>query len=253
MITLTGELSAVLTQLAAQLGLDAAALNEYANADPHPRMGWDTGTGEAPVGSMFSVEGRVLYALVRLFKPENVIELGTCVGASSTHILAGMEDNKVGKLVSVDNKAQLGAWKVGQLIPAKYRARVQLVTADGIEYLSRVTGSVDMVFEDMMHSAAQVSKIAAFAKEHLVPGGWLISHDANHFIVGHEVREGYEAAGLEPIIIMPAPSDCGFAIWRKPEVKPAPEVKKAQESEWPTMPQPSSAASGARSSARKAK
>jgi predicted O-methyltransferase YrrM len=251
MITLTGELNTVLTQLAGQMGLDAAALIQYAAEDPHSRMGWDNDKGEAPVGSLFSNEGRILYALVRLLKPALVLELGTCVGASTTHLAAALHDNEAGKLVTVDSKAQLGSWTVGQLVPNIYRQRIAFITGDGVAYM-RDAKAPDFIFEDLMHSTPQVSEIARLAVDKLTPGGLLVSHDAGHFIVGHEVRDGFAAAGLEPIIVMPEPSDCGLAIWRKPGQMPAakPEpvqpVVKEPEPEWPTTPKPSSAASGAK-------
>lgn len=263
MITLTGELNAVLTQLAAHMGWDAAALIRYAAEDPHPRMGWDSGAGEAPVGSLFSVEGRILYALVRMFRPILVLELGTCVGASTTHLAAALHDHGTGRLVTVDSKAQLGTWAVGQLVPDIYRDRVGFLTGDGVEALRKYRGSIDFIFEDLMHSTPQVAEIARLAIDKLEPGGLLVSHDANHYIVGHEVRDGFTAAGLEPVIVMPEPSDCGLAIWRKSplDVKRWPDttdivpgitpVPAAKEPEWQTTQKPSSAASGAKSSGRK--
>lgn len=43
-----------------------------------------------------------LYALVRLLRPERIVELGVCSGVSSAHFLAGLRRNHRGRLYSID-------------------------------------------------------------------------------------------------------------------------------------------------------
>jgi predicted O-methyltransferase YrrM len=66
--------------------LDAEKLQAFAEQDKY--TGWDEGKGEFPVGSLWTVEGQVLYALIRMLKPKNIMELGVNYGASTCHIAA---------------------------------------------------------------------------------------------------------------------------------------------------------------------
>lgn len=205
-------LDKALAQIADALSLDAAALATYASEDPYPRMGWDASEGDAPLGSLWSVEGKVLYALVRALKPHSIMELGGLHGASATHMAAALQANGVGRITSVDNGYQVVGH--GNLIPNDLKGLVSLTIYDGVEAL-RARKRVDFVFEDMMHSKEQVGDVARLAKERLTPGGVLIVHDAAHFIVGRDVLAGMQAAGLDPLVVLIEPSDCGMAIWQK--------------------------------------
>lgn len=262
------DLTGAIDLIAAYLGLPAAELRGYAQEDPYPRMGWDNDKGEAPVGSLFSVEGRILYAIVRAMQPAFLLEMGTCVGASTVHLAAACAATGRGRIISVDSKVQLSqGWKVGQLIPAGLGSAVSLVTSEGVGFI-KTQKRADFVFEDMMHSTPEVHAVWREAIRILTPGGVIISHDAAHFIVGHEVRDGIAAAlaeaGItdEPLVLKIAPGDTGMAIWRKPgeqATKPAEEESWWQESsvtpedvraEFPeqtaTTEKPSSARSGAK-------
>lgn len=204
----------MLNVIADKYGFDKRDFIPLASEDPFPNMGWDLGEGDAPVGSLWSVEGRILYALIRAAKPTSVIELGTHAGASTVHIASALDANGSGKLTSVDNRSHPDPVKIGELVPDELRKLVTFKDADGIEYL-KTRRRVDFIFEDMLHSSEQVEAIANLAKEKLSVGGFLVVHDAAHFIVGSNIQAGLEAAGLEPLIVLPEPSDCGLAIWRK--------------------------------------
>jgi predicted O-methyltransferase YrrM len=53
-------------------------------------------------GTVSTANGAVLYALVRSLRPERVIETGTANGVSTTFLLAGLDRNGAGRLVSID-------------------------------------------------------------------------------------------------------------------------------------------------------
>jgi predicted O-methyltransferase YrrM len=90
----------VATRLAPVIELDRGAFGRFAREDRHG--GWDHGAGTFPKGSIWRVEGQVLYALVRALRPRYVADLGTHAGASATHLVAAVEANRFGRLVSVD-------------------------------------------------------------------------------------------------------------------------------------------------------
>jgi predicted O-methyltransferase YrrM len=248
-------LDGAIERVAAYLNYPADKLHEFAAYAPFQKMGWDNGQGSAPVGSLFSVEGRILYVLVRAMQPNRVLELGTNVGASTTHIAAALTENGKGTVDTVDNKLQLsGDWQVGQLIPQSVGDAVNLITTEGLGFVRQVKpNAYPFIFEDMLHGPAEVEAVWTEALRILPPGGVIVSHDAAHFLVGAGVRAGIQAAlakaGMaerEPLVLKVAPGDTGLAVWLKPggvfggEYENEAQVKE-EEPAWPTIQKPSSA------------
>lgn len=200
--------------IAAQYGLNHDALPLYADRDPH--TGWDRGEGRYPIGSLWRVEGQVLYGLVYATQPRRIVELGTHHGASATHItqaIADLGSEHDAHLTCVD------VWEgAGGMIPDDLRRHVTLEYTDAIAWLAnQPDNSIDFLYEDMHHTAEQVGAVATLAQTKLRPGGWLICHDALHYVVGNAVQQGLRDAGvLDTLMLLIEPSDCGLAIWRKP-------------------------------------
>jgi predicted O-methyltransferase YrrM len=217
------QLPSALEQIAHQYGLDAAELIAYASEDPH--TGFNTGW---PTGSIWQVEGQVLYALVRALKPKTALELGTWYGCSATHILQAMHDNRWGALQAVDNHVQGGPAVIGDRIPDDLRGRFEFTDMDIMAYVATADEQFDLIFEDGMHDRAQVAAVWSAAQRILAPGGLMISHDATHFVVGPDVQAGMNQAGITDALFLNIdPADCGLAVWRKPgeRVVSEPEVK----------------------------
>lgn len=218
-------LSTALRGIALSFGLDYPSLVEYTALDPHGgyHAAYEDGF---PTGSLWRVEGQVLYALIRALKPESVLELGTWHGASATHLLQGIADNEYGGLDCVDNKAY-GDITIGDMIPDDLRyhdSRYWLtVFPNSLELIVDIAlksgDRYDFIFEDAMHTAEQVEFVWKHADQLLRPGGVIISHDAMHPIAGEAIREGIARAGYgdKTINVLIDPSDCGLAIWRKPK------------------------------------
>lgn len=209
--------------LALQIPVDPDALMKFAAED---RIGgWDLDKGGWPIGSLWSVEGKVLYALVRLLQPELVVEIGTHRGCSTTHIATALDINGKGLVVTLDT-----APGVGDMIPSTLNKRVNKVAAEGIVWLQEQPDeSIDIIYEDADHSAETCANIAKLATAKLKPGGLLITHDAAHDFawypdgnqspsdVGATIRRGLEMAlGNQFRTYRTDPSDCGFALWQKP-------------------------------------
>jgi len=117
----------------------------------------------------------------------------------------------------------------GELIPRLLREYVELVTANGEDWLAQQKDdSVALIFEDAGHSRESVAAISKVALEKLVPGGLLINHDAAHDFaivgggarvfspVGKQVRDGLEDAGARFKPYRTDDSDCGISISIKP-------------------------------------
>lgn len=206
-------ISNVLTQIATQLNLDPQTLVDFAaedtiggfHADPTQRK-WD-------VGSLWEVEGKVLYAIVRALKPEQVLEIGCFKGASSTHILTALEANGKGRLISVDIADGSGSG-----IPDALRQRWQFVNAETTQYISETPIRSDdvlnpeIVFEDAMHDFIGTRDILIAVRDNLSPR-IVLSHDAEHFIVGKDVTDAWIDVFKKFQTSLIEPSDCGLA-WK---------------------------------------
>ena len=191
-------------------------LDAYAQQDPHGgyHASYDDGF---PSGSLWRVEGQTLYAIVRTLRPASILELGTWHGASATHLLQGLSDNRYGGLTCVDSR-EYGDIEIGGMIPDALRPRMTLEMEHIETFIPRAIKEgwrYDLIYEDAMHEAPQVEFIWKHADALLNPGGMIVSHDAMHAIAGVAVREGIAKAGYETMNILIAPADCGFAIWRK--------------------------------------
>lgn len=165
---------------------------------------------EWPSGSLYGVEGQFLYAMIRLTKPERVAEIGRWEGCSATHILTALSREKSGKLITVDHDDNRAKFKID------FEKRVEVIREDGIAWLRRQRDhSIDILYEDASHETAMVASVASYAKHKVAKGGWVVHHDAAHYVVGEKVRDGLARAGIiSPTILLIEPSECGLAIWR---------------------------------------
>lgn len=212
-------LDIALDNIATAFDLDTDTLIDYAGEDSVGgyHASYDDGF---PIGSMWRVEGQILYALTRALKPQNVLELGTSRGCSATHILTALLRNGGGFLECVDNGSHTPA--VGDLIPSQFEGRYQIHRIDMEDFIATTPdASYDLILEDGMHSPEQVEMVWRAAWRLLRPGGMIFSHDAEHFVVGEAVREGIARAGYFSLsnparTYLIAPSDCGYGVWRKP-------------------------------------
>lgn len=230
------KLNEVLTMMAAQVRADAQALIGFAAEDTLGGYDIDERNRKFPIGSLWEPEGKILYALVRWLKPDKVVEVGGWAGCSAAHMALAVKANGRGKVFSVDNwigdsQGTVGAGH-GDLIPVELRQYVELVKADGRDWLdAQDDNSIGLVFEDADHSTELTAYLSRAALQKLEAGGVLVNHDAAHDFaivgggqrigstVGLEVRAGLEKAGLYFRPYLAEPSDCGVAITVKPGVR----------------------------------
>lgn len=202
------DLRAALTLFKEFLHLDASVdkLIDFAIEDQIGGFDFDPTIRKWESGSLWAVEGQFLYALVRAMRPDNVLEIGTWRGASATHILAAMHKNQHGTLTSVD------VLESGQLIPDDLRYRWNFVQGDGAEYVRTMVMKPDIIFEDALHDPLGTTAIFEAIKAHGAPR-LLLSHDAEHYIVGQDVRDAFVRVFGSVNTILIDPANCGFA-WR---------------------------------------
>jgi predicted O-methyltransferase YrrM len=195
-------------ELATYYNLDENELRSYADEDDIGGYHVANALSKWEIGSMWAVEGKILYALIRALKPAHVVEIGSYHGCSTTHICEALLKNDKGKLTSVDIGTKFKP-------PAKFKSVLKQVKADLFDYQFPKTPKVDFVFEDALHSPEQVSYIWMQFKKSAKKGAAIISHDAEHHIVGAGVKTGINTVTTEYKTMLVAPSDCGFAYWRK--------------------------------------
>jgi predicted O-methyltransferase YrrM len=203
-------LDEALTKIAARLDLDADELRTFADEDDVGGYHSSPELAQWGMGSLWAVEGKILYALVRALRPASVLELGSYYGCSTAHIEAALKKNRKGNLTAVDNQTD------GVAIQHKPGKRVEVVNEDGIAYLKKTRTSYDLIFEDLSpHSADVTAQAWEYGVKRLADDGVMVSHDAMHFVVGEQVRAGIQQAGIEnPLTLLVEPSDCGLAVWR---------------------------------------
>jgi len=224
-----GDLNQVLTFISLQIGCDPQELIAYAGEDTLGGYHFDPVEARFPIGSLWGVEGQVLYALVRHLKPETVVEIGGWAGASASHLALAVQRNGSGKVISVDSYIGDSAGTVGaahgQLIPPALKTFVELVNADGRVWLAaQKAKSIGLIFEDADHSPDLVMELSRLALAKLKVGGYLVNHDAGHVQayypngnvtpspVGQNVQDGLSRAGANFRAYLAAPSDCGLAV-----------------------------------------
>lgn len=200
-------LNDTLTQIAADWGFDAAELIAYAAEDT---IG---GFPESwPGGSLWDVEGRTLYALVRALKPAHVVEFGSWKGCSGSHLAAALQANGYGELVCVDPYPPHIEWFAPELRP-----HIEIVGAKAEDWLlDNDLADYGFAFEDGYHDRAMVAQVWTAARKSMPVGGVVVSHDALHATSQAEVSAGMsDGVGNEWRAYLTAPSDCGLAMWRK--------------------------------------
>lgn len=217
------DLRETFTLIAPQLKIDPQELIAYAAEDTLGGYHIDESRRQFPTGSLWEVEGKILYALVRWLKPAVVAEIGGWLGCSAAHLALAVKANGSGKVYSVDNGS--GGQQHGSLLPPDLHEFVTLVEEDGRIWLaSQPPQSVGFLFEDADHSSTLTKEIGRLALSKMVPGGLMVNHDAAHDFayigqgqrvpssVGRDIRDGLEAAGLYFRTYRADPSDCGVAI-----------------------------------------
>ena len=127
----------------------------YSNKTPSGRLGRDTQSNA----------GHFLYLIIRSLKPDTVVETGVASGESSTFMLQAMEDNKKGKLFSIDlppsvnqNQRKIIFPKnksSGWIIPENLKDRWELHEGDSGDLLLPLLqklGTIDAFFHDSEHN-----------------------------------------------------------------------------------------------------
>lgn len=203
-----------LTQVAQTYDLDTEDLQNFATMDTVGGYHSDPVQARWTIGSIWHVEGQILYALIRATKPKFVVNLGVFHGCSTAHIMAA-----VTAIQADDPKYKPIVVAVDLYHPQSVPDGVEFIGMDAVEYVETQmpTKKVDLLFEDLDHGIVSVKRVWTAFQEKAKKGALILSHDATHYLVGKDIRFGIEASGVtDPLVLDIEPSDCGVAVWRKP-------------------------------------
>ncbi len=141
-----------------------------------------------------------LYAATRTLKPKIVVETGVLYGHSSASILAALDDNGSGRLVSIDlpieehrsivvegKSIQVGVTSdklsLGGAIPSNLRSRWSLRLGDSLQLLPKTlseVGRISMFIHDSLHTYDHMMAEFDLGYDALQGGGLLISDDVDY-------------------------------------------------------------------------
>jgi len=173
---------------------------------------------ERGAGSAFVRElpqGPLLYLLVRLLRPERVIETGVRPGYSTAWILSALEANRFGELTSLGPGPTEGRGRgvaetsVGQLVAPRLRSRWTLVLGNTEERLRRILDSsppVDLFLYDNGPEPRRAALELRWAWASLSPRGVLLAH---HVDAHPAWAEFCRAQGLGLQLLDPGPPPLG--------------------------------------------
>lgn len=224
-------LNETLTQIAAQIKCDAADLIAYAAEDNIGGYHFNAALQLWPAGSVWGVEGQIIYALIRHLKPAVVAEIGGWAGCSGAHMAAAVKMNGVGHVYGVDDASETSFSPYNRL-PDDLKPYITQVRDDGRNWLAQQPdGSIGLLFDDASHAEQLIIELAHLGLKKCEPGGLLLNHDAMHDAafypdgtrtpsgLGRQVRDALSNAGLYFRPYLTEPSDCGLAITVVPGVK----------------------------------
>ncbi len=183
-------------------GFDPSEVKKYLNTLPSFLVSNNKDPGMGIRWSATSELSSIIYALIRIMKPDIVVETGVGAGVSSWTILHALQENHSGKLVSIDlptPNTQLIP-EVGYLVPAELRVRWNLIIGSSRQILPQVLstlGKIDLFQHDSRHSYSNQLREYQSAWPFIKKGGILISDD-----IGNDaLYEATQSWHKEPSII----------------------------------------------------
>jgi predicted O-methyltransferase YrrM len=189
------------------------------------------------MGGVNPGDRRALYYLIMTLNPQDVLEVGTHIGASTLHIARALKRlNQNGRMISVDivdaNHPERGAWKQLGLPNSPRDFAQQMECSDRIDFytgasldLMRTTRQrYDFIFLDGDHRARAVYQEVSAALSLLKAGGVVVLHDyypggkplypdnatiSGPFYALERVRKENPAIGVLPLGDLPWPTKQG--------------------------------------------
>jgi hypothetical protein len=133
-------------------------------------------------GQQMTMELPSLYLLIRLLKPNRILETGVASGASSAYLLSALRDNKKGKLFSIDLPPEdLPEGKsTGWVVPKDLRDRWSLHIGDSKDLLKpllKEIAEIDCFIHDSLHTYEHMMWEFRTAWAYMRHNSLFLSHD----------------------------------------------------------------------------
>ena len=195
-------------QVAEYYGMNAGELLAYAEEDGEIG-GYDPNGSKWRGGSVWEVEGRMLYALVRALRPETIVEIGSLHGCSASHMAAACLRNGFGTVYAVDPCLDFSRVDPGLM------TRLVPVRRDFFEW--ELPERIDFVFEDGAHEKGFTGRALKRLAPNLPEGAAVFCHDIRRIeFSAHLPAEFAEAmGGGETGSALISPADCGLGYSRR--------------------------------------
>ncbi len=158
----------------------------YRDLENHKQL-WDDINKDLTVypdnyGNQMTRELPCLYLLVRLLKPNRVIETGVSAGVSSVYILRAIKDNGKGKLYSIDlpPDSMPSGEQSGWIVPGELRTSWDLRIGDVKQVLVPLLeeiGKIDFFVHDSKHTYEHMMWEYRCIWPYLRQSCLLLSHD----------------------------------------------------------------------------
>ncbi len=91
-------------------------------------------------------QGMLLYLLVKMLKPQRILELGTYTGYSAISMARGLEEG--GQLISIDKNDELYPFAQQFVEKANLQDKIRLLSGDAKEVVKTLDDTFDLVFID---------------------------------------------------------------------------------------------------------
>lgn len=154
--------------------------------------------------------GEFLFNLVRAVGPEQVVEMGACVGVSASYIAAALEMNGKGRLVTLEGDPTLAGIVEETLASLGLGHRVRVVCGPFEQTLKPTLeelGKVDLLFHDGIHEGWAYLQDFATMRPHLAPGAVVVYDDIRWGSSDLETIEAWQKIGTDSAVR--AAIDCG--------------------------------------------
>lgn len=140
--------------------------------------------------------GVYIYNLIRVTKPDIIVETGVLDGFSSRIMLEALSKNKRGRLFSIEISKD-----VGHLVPQHLRGRWRLVVGTpnmALKNALRKSSKIDIFMHDSNHSYDQMKMEFELAMQRIKEGGIILSDDV---YVNNAFIEFANSIGRRPKLI----------------------------------------------------
>lgn len=145
--------------------------------------------------------GELAYLLTRALQPDTVVETGVASGVTSAYILAALQDNARGELISIDLPPLplLRAGGVGRAVDAGLRKRWTYHLGASVRLLPAVLARhtpLDMFVHDSDHSYSNMRWELETAWKSLRPGGLLVADDVQSHHAFQDVAQAQNSQAI---------------------------------------------------------